>query len=203
MQGISSLCRTRLALRAAAVRKEGVQGGVQHPPHRICTQRLEGMAPVWPCLPRGLQWLSAEPSGAFQAQRLDKALGTDAKPVYCAYYAAVSGVTYLNPCASRWGNAPSATLLVVSNPLNSLLKIQHAAVAATPWKKRGMHQSYVEPDLHLGSGHVNQGDACRSRSIPLEAFLPMRAEARPHADGRHRFKSGAFQHNYSRFSLES
>lgn len=64
-------------------------------------------------------------------------------------------------------------LFVVSNPLNLLLKIQHAAVAAAPWKKRGMHQSHAEPDLHLGSGHVNQGGACCRRFIMLEAFLPM------------------------------
>lgn len=40
-------------------------------------------------------------------------------------------------------------------------------------KKRGVHQSHVEPDLHLGSGHVNQGNACCSWSVPLEAFLPL------------------------------
>lgn len=87
------------------------------------------------------------------------------------------------------GNAPHAMLLVISNPLSWLLKTQHAAVAAAPWEKRGMHQSHEEPDLHLGSGHVNQGDAGRSRSVPLEAFLPMRAEARPHTNGGHGFKS--------------
>lgn len=114
---------------------------------------------VWPCSSRRLQWLAAEPSGAFQGQQLDEAFGTDAKPVHCVYYAAALGFTCLNPSASWQGNAPRAMLLVVSNPLNSLLKIQCAAVAAAPWKKRGMHQSHVEHDLHLGSGRVNQGDA--------------------------------------------
>lgn len=152
-------------------------------------------------LTRGLQWLSVGPNSAFQGQRLDEMSGTDAKSVYCVYYAAALGVTYLNPCAARRGNAPHARLLVLSNPLNSLLRIQHAAVAAAPWTKRDMHQSHVETDLHLGSGRVNRGDACRSRSIPLVAFLALAAEARPHTARRHHFKFRALQQDYSRFSL--
>lgn len=175
MQGLASPCRTRPVLRAATDGEEGgSRRGLASPTHHVCTQCLEGTAPGWPCLPRGLQRLSTELSGAFQGRQLDEALGTDAKPVYCVYYAAALGVTYLNPSASRRGDGPRTMLLAVSNPLNSLLKIQHVAVAAVPWKKKhGVHQSHVEPDLHLGSGHVNQGNACCSRSVPLEAFLPL------------------------------
>lgn len=32
-----------------------------------------------------------------------QSIRTDAKPVYCVYYAVASGVTYLNPCASQRG----------------------------------------------------------------------------------------------------
>lgn len=81
------------------------------------------------------QWLSTELSIAFQGRQMHKVLGTDAKPVYCVYYAAASGVAYLNPSTSRQGNAPHAMLLVDSDPFNSLLKTQHTAVAAGPWKK--------------------------------------------------------------------
>lgn len=115
---------------------------------------------------------------------MDKVLGTDVKAVYCFCAAAASGVTYLNPSASRQGNAPHAMLLVDSDPFNSLIKILHTAVAAVPWKTCGVFPSHVEPDLQLGSGHVNQGNACHSWFIPPEAFLPVRAQARPHTSRR-------------------
>lgn len=86
----------------------GSRKGSASPPHHLSTQSLEGTAPVWPRLPRRLQWLSAEPSAAFQGRQLDEALGIDANPVYCVYYAAASGVTYLNPRASQRGEAPRA-----------------------------------------------------------------------------------------------
>lgn len=149
MQGICPACTTRSALGAAAAGEEEVQEGCSRKgsastPHHICPQLLKGTAVVWSCLPHGLRWLSAEPNSAFQGQQLDEMLGTDAKSVYCVYYVAALGVTYLNPCAAQQGNAPHARLLVLSNPLSSLLRIQHVAVAAAPWKKRDMHQSHVE-----------------------------------------------------------
>lgn len=112
--------------------------------HHICTQCLEGTAPVWPCSPHRLQWLSTEPSIAFQGRQMDKVLGTDAKPVYCVYYAAASGVMYLNPSASRQGNAPHAMLLVDSDPFNSLFKIQQLLPChgKKPWCAPKSHRAW-------------------------------------------------------------
>lgn len=108
---------------------------------------------------------------AFQGRQMGKVLRTDAKPVYCVYYA--SGVTYLNPCASQQGNAPHATLLVDSHPFNSLLKIQPTAVAAVPWNSRGVLPSHVEPDVQLGSGRVMQGmpGTAGSSAAGIHSFL--------------------------------
>lgn len=72
---------------------------------------------------------------------------------------------YLNPSASRQGNAPHAMLLVDSDPFNSLFKIQQ--LLPCHGKKRGVLPSHVEPDLQLGSGH-----ACHSWLILLKALLP-------------------------------
>lgn len=133
---------------------------------------------------------------AFQGRQMGKVLRTDAKPVYCVYYA--SGVTSLNPCASQQGNAPHAMLLVDSHPFNSLLKMQHTAVAAVPWKYPWCAPKSRRAWCSAGVRPCNPGHAWHSWLIRCRhSFLPERAQARPHTSRRLHFKyspsAGLFQ----------
>lgn len=84
--------------------RSGVQGGVQHPhpitsaPNTWGTRLQSG--------PAQLQAAVALCGAAFQGPQRDNILGTDAKPVYCVYYASASGVTNLNPSDHGGGMLP-------------------------------------------------------------------------------------------------
>lgn len=118
----SFLERTKLALRTAMAVEEGIQEGVQHP--LSTTSAPSAWRAQLQCGPAHPTGCSGSPQSQALLSREGRWIKTDAKPVYCVYYAAVSGVMYLNPSASRQGNAPHAVLLVDSDPFNSLFKIQ-------------------------------------------------------------------------------